>query len=72
MNNVTYSKDMEINVTDSDGEEVKATVVKKTRKKLMLKIKGISKDEKYTVTVEGVKTKGEDEFSAVSKTFTLK
>ena len=69
MNNVTY-KDAEVTVTDSDGDEVKATIVKKTKNKLTLRIKSMKKDEKYTVTVDGVKAKGEKKYSSVSKTFT--
>ena len=72
MSNSTYYKNTTVSVTDSDGDKVKATILKKTKGKIKLKVKSLEKNEDYSVTVKGVKAKGENTYSSVSKTFTAK
>ena len=72
MKNNTYYKNATVTITNSDKEELETTIVKKARGKIKIKVKGLEKGEKYTVTVNGVKTKSEKNYSSVSKTLKVK
>ncbi|MGN1206060.1 MAG: hypothetical protein ACI4SQ_03615 [Eubacterium sp.] len=72
LDRATYYKDTTVAVKDSEGDKVKASILKKTKKQIVLKVTGLEKNEKYSVTVDGVKAKGEKTYSSMSKTFTTK
>ncbi len=65
-------KDATVSVTDEDGKVYEAKIVKKAKGNIKIQIEGLEKGKKYTVTVTGIKTKKEKNFSSVTKTFTVK
>lgn len=67
-----YYKDAAVEVKDADGNILSATIIKKAKGNIKIKVDGLEKGKKYTVTVNGVKTKKENNFSSITKTFTAK
>jgi len=59
-------------VTDADGKELEAKIVKKTKSQIKLSVKGLEKGKTYTVTVNGIKQKSEKAFGYVKTTFKKK
>ena len=72
MKSKAYYKDATVKVTDAAGNELEAKVVKKAKGNIKVQVTGLKKGEKYTVTITGVKTKKEKNFSSITKTFTAK
>ena len=72
MSAATFYKEATVEVTDTEGEELDATIVKKTRNAIKVKVEGLEKGEKYKVTINGVKTKKEKNYSTVTKTVKAK
>ena len=70
-NKVTW-KDAAVEVTDGEDNTVEAEITKKTKKKIKLTVSGLEKNEKYTVTVTGIKTKNEKKYGFVTTTFSTK
>lgn len=65
-------KDATVTVKDADGKEYAAKIVKKAKGNIKIQVEGLEKGKKYTVTVTGIKTKKEKNYSSVTKTFTVK
>lgn len=72
MKSSAYYKDAEVVVKDEDGNVIEAKIVKKSKGNIKIQVSGLEKGEKYTVTVTGVKTKKEKNYSSITKTFTAK
>lgn len=67
-----YYKDATVEVKDADGNILSAAIIKKAKGNIKIKVDGLEKGKKYTVTVNGVKTKKENNFSSITKIFTAK
>lgn len=67
-----YYKDATVTVVDEDGNAVEASIIKKAKGTIKIKAASLVKGKKYTVTVTGIKTKKEKNFSSITKTFTAK
>ena len=65
-------KDIAVTVKDKDGNELAATIIKKTKSQIKIKVDGLKKGEKYSYTVSGIKLKKEKNFGSVSGTFKCK
>lgn len=68
---VSY-KDATVLVTDSNGQECEAKIVKKARGNIKIQISGMKKGSTYTIVVNGVKIKKEKSYSSITKTITVK
>lgn len=71
-NGAAYYKDATVIVKDANGKELPAKIVKKAKGNIKVQITGLKKGQTYTVTVNGVKTKKEKNYSSISKTFKVK
>jgi hypothetical protein len=67
-----YYKDATVEVKDADGNILSAAIIKKAKGNIKIKVDGLEKGKKYTVTVNGVKTKKENNFSSITKIFIAK
>lgn len=67
-----YYKDAVVTVKDSEGNLYEAKIIKKAKGNIKIQVKGLKKGQKYTVTVTGIKTKKEKNYSSITKTFTAK
>ena len=67
-----YYKNASVEVTDSEGNVMKSAIVKKTKGKIKIKVKGMVSNKTYTVKINGVKTKKEKNYSSIQKTFAVK
>lgn len=65
-------KDAVVTVKDSDNKEYTAKVVGTSKGNIKVRIDGLKKGQKYTVTIIGVKTKKELNYSSVTTTFVAK
>ena len=65
-------KNTTITVTDSDGNVCEAKIVKKSKGSIKIQITGMQKGKSYTITVNGVKTKKEQNYGSITKTITVK
>ncbi len=68
-NKVTW-KNAAVEVTNEENDAVEAKITKKTKKKVKIEVSGLEKEEKYTVTITGVKTNKEKKYGLVTTTFT--
>lgn len=71
-NQVEWDEDVTVSLTDADGVQTIVEVVKKNERMIAVAGTGMVKGEKYTVTVNGVKAAGADEYTSVSCEFTAK
>lgn len=67
-----YYKDAVVTVKDSDGNVCEAKIIKKSRSSIKVQINGMKKGNSYTVTITGIKTKKEQNFSSITKTVKVK
>ena len=65
-------KDAVVTVKDGNNKEYTAKVVGKSKGNIKVRINGLKKGMKYTVTITGVKTKKELYYASVSTTFVAK
>lgn len=65
-------KDAVVTVKDGNNKEYTAKVVGKSKGNIKVRINGLKKGMKYTVTITGVKTKKELNYASVSTTFVAK
>ena len=72
MNSAAFYKDATVSVTDSQGNACDAKIVKKAKGNLKVMIAGMKKGEKYTITINGIKTKKEKSYSSITKSVTIK
>ncbi len=72
MNSAAYYKDASVEVKDSKGSVCPAKIVKKAKGNIKVQITGMKKGEKYTITINGVKTKKEKNFGSITRTVTVK
>lgn len=72
MKSKAYYRDATVTVKDADGKKYEAKIVKKSKGNIKIQVKGLEKGKKYTITITGVKTKKEKNYSSVTKTFTVK
>ncbi len=67
--NVEY-KNLKVTVKDASGKSYKVSKTEKDRDEVEVRVKGLTKGEKYTVTVSGVRAEGASGYGSVSKAFT--
>lgn len=72
MKSSAYYKDATVTVKDADGKICDAKIVKKAKGNVKVQITGMKKGQKYTITINGIKTKKEKNFGSVIKTVTVK
>lgn len=72
MKGSAYYKDATVVVKDGDGKACDAKIVKKAKGNIKVQIDGMKKGQKYTITINGVKTKKEKNFGSITKTVTVK
>lgn len=72
MKSSAYYKDAAVVVNDANGNVYDAKIIKKAKGNIKVQISGLKKGEKYTITISGVKTKKEKNFSSITKTFVAK
>lgn len=72
MKSSAYYKDATVTVKDAEGKTYDAKIVKKAKGNIKIKVAGLKKGEKYTVTITGVKTKKEKNYSSITRTFVAK
>lgn len=72
MNSAAYYKDAEVIVKDSTGNVCTAKIVKKAKGNVKVQIDGMKKGEKYTITINGIKTKKEKNYGSITRTVTVK
>ena len=72
MNSAAFYKDATVSVTDSQGNACDAKIVKKAKGNVKVMIAGMKKGEKYTITINGIKTKKEKSYSSITKSVTIK
>ncbi len=72
MKSSAYYKDASVVVNDVDGNVYDAKIIKKAKGNIKVQITGLKKGTKYTITISGVKTKKEKNFSSITKTFVAK
>ena len=65
-------KELAVCVTDSENNELPAAIVKKTKSQIKVKVEGLQRGKRYTISVNGVKLKKEKNFGSVVRTFTAK
>ena len=62
-------KNLKVSIVDEAGEAVTVKKIEKGSDDLEVKVAGVKKGEKYTVTVSGVRVKGVGKYVKVKKTF---
>lgn len=72
MKSSAYYKDATVTVKDADGKDCDAKIVKKAKGNVKVQINGMKKGQKYTITINGIKTKKEKNFGSITKTVTVK
>lgn len=72
MKSAASYKDAVVTVTDANGNECEAKIVKKAKGNIKIQINGMKKGSTYTIVVNGVKTKKEKSYGSVTKTITVK
>lgn len=65
-------KDATVSVKDEAGNECEAKIVKKSKGNIKVQITGMKKGVKYTITINGIKTKSEKNYGSITKTVTGK
>lgn len=65
-------KDATVSVKDEAGNECEAKIVKKSKGNIKVQITGMKKGVKYTITINGVKTKSEKNYGSITRTVTGK
>ena len=68
---VTY-KDAVVTVTDSNGAECEAKIVKQEKGNIKIEIANLQKGDTYKITISGIKTKKEKNFGTITRTITVK
>ena len=68
---VQYRK-LKVTVTDAVGAKLKVKKIKKGSDDLDIKVFGIKAGQKYTVTISGVRVKGQKKYYTIRKAFTAK
>jgi len=66
---VYYDKEVTVVVTDENGNILQSALKLKNRKKMLVKVIGMQKGAKYTLTINGIKVKKDAEFGSISYTF---
>ena len=66
---VYYDKEVTVVVTDADGNILQSVLKAKNKKKILVKVIGMKKGVKYTVTITGIKVKKSAAFGSMSYTF---
>lgn len=72
MKSAAYYKDATVSVKDAEGKACDAKIVKKAKGNVKVQIAGMKKGGKYTITINGIKTKKEKNYSSITKTITVK
>lgn len=72
MKSATYYKNATVVVTDSEGNDCDAKIVSKSKGNIKVRISGMKKGCAYTITVNGVKTQKEKNYSSITRTVTVK
>lgn len=67
----TY-KDATVEVVDEAGTAYEAKIVKKAKGNIKVQVTGLKKGSTYTVTINGIKTTKEKNFSSITKKFVIK
>lgn len=65
-------KDATVTVKDDDQKAYEAKIVGKSKGNIKVRINGLKKGKKYTVTITGVKSKKELNYASVTTTFVAK
>ena len=69
---VTYTDSLKAVITDESGKEIPCKITKKNKSMLTVTVSGLVKDQKYTLTIEGILGKDSSEAVVVKKIFTAK
>lgn len=72
MNGAAYYKDTSVTVKDSAGNDCAAKIIKKSKGTVKIQIAEMKKGEKYTVTIQGIRTKKEKNYGSVTKSVMIK
>lgn len=72
LKSAAYYKDASVIVKDSKGNDCAAKIVKKAKGNVKVQITGMKKGEKYTITINGIKTKKEKNYGSITRTVTVK
>ena len=72
MKAATEYKDATVTVKDAEGNICEAKIVKKAKGNVKVQIVSMKKGQKYTITINGIKTKKEKNFGSITKTVTVK
>ncbi len=72
MKSAAYYKDATVSAVDADGKACDAKIVKKAKGNVKVHITGMKKGNKYTITINGIKTKKEKNYGSITKTVTVK
>ena len=67
-----YYKDAAVEVKDENGTTLEAKIIKKAKGNIKVKVTSLEKGKKYTITIDGVKTKKEKDYASISRVFTAK
>ena len=67
--NVQY-KNLKVTVKDASGKSYKVSKIEKDSDEVEVRVKGLKKGVKYTVTVSGVRAEGASGYGSASKSFT--
>ena len=67
--NVQY-KNAKVSVKDASGKSYKVSKIEKDNDEVEVRVKGLKKGVKYTVTVSGVRAEGASGYGSASKSFT--
>lgn len=72
MKAAAYYKDATVTVKDASGQDCDAKIVKKAKGNVKVQIAGMKKGEKYTITINGIKTKQEKNYGSITRSITVK
>ncbi|MDO5155632.1 MAG: hypothetical protein Q4D51_06675 [Eubacteriales bacterium] len=65
-------KDAVVEVKDENGTVYEAKIVKKAKGSIKIAVEGLEKGKKYKVTISGIKTKKEKNYSSITTSFKAK
>lgn len=72
MKSAAYYKDAVVTVKDANGNDCEAKIVKKAKGNVKVQITGMKKGERYTITINGIKTKKEKNYGSITRSITVK
>lgn len=72
MKSAAYYKDAAVTVKDSEGNLCDAKIVKKAQGNVKVQIRDMKKGGRYTITIDGIRTKKEKNYGSIIRTIVVK